>query len=152
VAQPTLDVLIERIWQKCEWQDDCLIFDGALAKGYGRIGYYDSGKQKVQQTHRLVWESVHGPIEDELTIEHGCTTRACQNIEHMELMTRGDNSRAGAGRNPTVIANRAKARCPQGHPYDQENTYRPPSGGRYCRTCGRAATKRWRESLVLTSP
>lgn len=131
---------------KCRWSGECLIFEGALARGYGRLGYYvRPGKQVVEQAHRLVWESVHGPIPDGLTVEHECFTRACQNVDHMTLLTRGDNSRAGAGRNSTVIANRAKTRCPQGHPYDEANTYTPPSGGRYCRTCGRAATRAWRE-------
>lgn len=41
--------------------------------------------------------------------------------------------------------NRAKTHCPYGHPYDEENTYRPPSGGRFCRACGREAQRRWRQ-------
>lgn len=63
----------------------------------------------------------------------------------MELVTRGENSRRGAGNNPTVIVNRAKTHCPRNHPYTPENTYTPPTGGRYCRICGREKTRRWRE-------
>lgn len=148
MANPDLATKVERIWNKTRWVGDCLIFEGALAKGYGRLGYYAGpGKQVVEQTHRLVWESVHGPIPDDQTIDHvadRCGNRACQNVEHMEVVSRGENARRGADFNSTVISNRAKTHCPKGHPYDEENTYSPPSGGRFCRECGRAATKAWR--------
>lgn len=36
----------------------------------------------------------------------------------------------------------AKTHCPQGHPYDQENTYRHPRGDRQCRTCIRARRRK----------
>lgn len=32
---------------------------------------------------------------------------------------------------------RMKTHCPQGHPYDNENTYISPKGDRRCRTCNR---------------
>lgn len=35
-------------------------------------------------------------------------------------------------------AGRRKTECPQGHPYDDENTYVAPSGKRQCKTCRRA--------------
>jgi hypothetical protein len=36
----------------------------------------------------------------------------------------------------------AKMHCPQGHPYDEANTYRKPSSpnSRQCRTCARQAS------------
>jgi hypothetical protein len=151
MANPSMAELADRVLSKCEpapcpiegWSD-CLIFTGAKAKGYGRVGHYVSGGgQKVYQSHRVVWMAVRGPIPTALTIEHGCTVRACQNLEHMELMTLGDNTRAGAERNPIVLANRAKTHCPRNHPYDEENTYIQPDGGRYCRACGRERTLRW---------
>ncbi len=38
-------------------------------------------------------------------------------------------------------ANRAKTECPQGHPYDDANTYTAPSypSKRRCRTCLKAS-------------
>lgn len=39
--------------------------------------------------------------------------------------------------------NSVKTHCPLGHPYDAENTYNIPSGGRGCRVCNRIATKKY---------
>ena len=36
----------------------------------------------------------------------------------------------------------AKTHCPQGHPYDQANTYVGPRGDRQCRACGRERAAR----------
>jgi hypothetical protein len=138
--------MYQRVMERTERRGDCLIFTGALARGYGRIRNYETGG--VEQAHRVVYEEEVGPIPDGLTIDHvqeRCTSRACVEVRHMEVVTRGENTRRGAGNNPTVIANRAKTHCPQGHPYDEANTYRPPNGSRYCRTCIAAQTKAWRE-------
>lgn len=40
---------------------------------------------------------------------------------------------------------RPKTHCPHGHPYDDGNTYISPTGGRFCRTCGRRATRIYRD-------
>ena len=45
---------------------------------------------------------------------------------------------------------RAKTHCPQGHPYDEANTYIHKHGHRYCRACGRAATARYRQRRQVT--
>lgn len=45
--------------------------------------------------------------------------------------------------------NAAKTHCPKGHPYDDENTYVRPDGGRECKKCARQRT---RERRKLTRP
>jgi hypothetical protein len=42
--------------------------------------------------------------------------------------------------------NAAKTHCPQGHPYDEANTYRNSKGGRECRTCIRARQQQRRKT------
>lgn len=39
--------------------------------------------------------------------------------------------------------NSKKQRCPQGHLYSEENTYRNPQGHRECRQCRRLTKQRW---------
>jgi hypothetical protein len=56
------------------------------------------GKFKLRGTtliaHRYVWEHFHGPIEADLTVDHlNCPTRRCVNPDHMQLITRSENSR-----------------------------------------------------------
>lgn len=131
----------ERVMERTSSDGECLVFHGATAKGYGLIR--DTGTGKNLAVHRVVYEAEVGPIPEGMTIDHLCFNRACVNVRHMEVVTRGENARRAAHRNPIATANLAKTHCPQGHPYDEENTYTPPSGGRYCRTCGRAATKAW---------
>lgn len=69
----------------------CLVWLGCLnSKGYGCIG---DGSGGVVLTHRMVWEEQHGSIPDGLTIDHRCLEKRCLNTAHMELVTRGENSR-----------------------------------------------------------
>lgn len=44
------------------------------------------------------------------------------------------------------IANAAKTHCPAGHVYDEANTYVAPDGRRYCRSCRRGVTRRYRKA------
>jgi len=41
----------------------------------------------------------------------------------------------------TPPAMKDRTHCPQGHPYDEKNTYWRPGGGRACKECCRARTK-----------
>lgn len=120
----------------------CQLWTGYLTdQGYGKLG--------GRLVHRLAWELVNGPVPDGLTLDHLCHTlvcaggptcphRRCINVRHMTPATRGDNARRGQSGTHQKI----KTNCPQGHEYTPENT-RVYRGGRYCRTCGREATRRW---------
>lgn len=97
------------------------------ADGYGTLG--------VKMAHRAVYERLVGPIPDGLELDHLCKNRACVNVQHLEPVTRGENiARSDVGR-----ANRRKTHCPHGHVFDG----RQVDGRRYCKTCKRAATRRW---------
>jgi len=69
-----------------------------------------------------------------------CRNRACCNPAHLEPVTRAENVRRGMGGANWA----AKTHCPQGHPYDDENTYVNPRGSRNCRTCATESAKRYR--------
>lgn len=111
---------------------DCLIFYGALERGYGRV---DVGSKHLR-VHRLVWELSTGvPIPDGQTIDHLCRVRSCINVAHMEVVTPEENSRR-ARRTP---AGARPSTCVNGHEYTAENTLIDRnSGSRRCRECKRA--------------
>jgi len=123
---------------------DCVLWQGWLdSKGYGRIER-DYG-ERTYWVHRLAYESVSGPIPDTYHVHHKCGNRACVNPEHLEALSRNEH-RLRHTENPLnqrIAEQEAKTHCPQGHPYDEVNTYKTPHGSRQCRTCNRATTKRY---------
>lgn len=121
----------------------CIIWTGSTSEGYGRIG--DSGANK--QTHRVVYETLIGPIPAGLQLDHLCHTesatcaggvqclhRRCVNPLHLEPVTVPENNRRSL--NP-INKNILKTHCAQGHEYTKENTYRASTGQRVCRECQR---------------
>lgn len=77
----------------------CLVWRAAPDGADGSYGYtYYKGKRVV--VHRLAWEAEHGPISGGLTIDHvrgrGCIYKRCINLDHLELVSRSENSRRGA--------------------------------------------------------
>jgi hypothetical protein len=84
-------------------------------------------------------ELIVGPIPEDREIDHLCRVRNCVNPEHLEIVTKGENLRRGwEARRALVIE------CRRGHPFNDENTYLPPRGGRECRTCRREVLRRFR--------
>lgn len=71
-----------------EWQDDCLIWTGAVHdNGYGIIW---TGK-RLMRAHRWAYEQEHGPIERSTDVDHICGNRLCCNIDHLRVATRKQN-------------------------------------------------------------
>ena len=105
------------------------------SEGYSRIRV--GGRAGSDEYgHRLSWERNVGPIPDDLVVDHLCKNRACINIEHLELVTREENS----SRNPQSQI----TECVHGHAYTPENTGRS-KGWRYCRQCNRDRVKRYND-------
>jgi hypothetical protein len=49
------------------------------------------------------------------------------------------------GMSSITAQNAEKQTCPQGHPYDEENTYFDSRGSRHCRTCRREHQRAFRQ-------
>lgn len=117
----------------------CWLWTAQLDKG----GY---GKVKLDgrpwMAHRAAYTLLVGPIPAGLTLDHLCRVRNCVNPDHLEPVTLKENLMRG--RTPAAL-NSAKTACPQGHPYDEHNTYRW-RGRRMCKKCQRASTRRWRQA------
>jgi len=123
----------------------CILWTGATdTTGYGRkrVG------AKFDMAHRAVYETEVGPIPKGFSIDHLCHTadagclggracphRQCVNVLHLEPVSRRTNLLRGRG---FPGENARKTHCPQGHPYDEANTYRDHGGHRHCRACARA--------------
>lgn len=111
--------------------DECWPWQrGRTGAGYG--AYKLEGRQEL--AHRLSYEIAKGPIPAGLVIDHLCRNRACQNPDHMEVVTNQEN----------MLRGRWLEVCKYGHPRTPENTYISPSGNRQCRLC----VLRWKRDWV----
>lgn len=124
----------------------CWMWQRSLIRGYGQIGWIEDGAPRRSLTHRAIYEATFGAIPDGLQIDHrchdpnacrparavDCPHRRCCNPSHLSLATTRENVLRGGG---FPADNLAKTECPQGHPYDDANTYVAPSGWRQCREC-----------------
>ena len=137
--------LATRFWTKAQIgaADDCWEWRGhRSAHGYGRINV----DGKVRQAHRIAYELAVGALPEGLVLDHLCRNRACVNPAHLEPVTNRENILRGVG---ASAQHARKTHCPQGHPYDEANTYYVSSGKRECRICRRvtntACRRRYRE-------
>lgn len=129
--------VIDRVRTKVEpGPNDCVLSTYSTnSKGYARVHWGDDGVSLIAYCHRIAWEAVHGPIPDDLTVDHTCHTRNCVNVDHLRLLSRRVNA--------TLNGQAFKTHCPQGHSYDETNTrlLRSPNG-RFRRDCRRCHNKR----------
>lgn len=133
-----LERLARRIQARSKQDGECMIWQGALngppeapRYGYGVIGFTDDGKYRRAMVHRVMYEWLVGPIPGGLVLDHLCRRHACWTPEHLEPVTRRENTERGM---PHRDLNE---RCRYGHRYTAENTYTPPGkpNRRQCRAC-----------------
>jgi hypothetical protein len=140
--------LPDRFWSKVQPcpMSGCWIWTGAIneSTGYGIVtrGTRSQGRTSV---HRHAYETLVGPIPQELVSDHKCRVRVCCNPQHIEPVTQQVNTLRGDARF-NGEKNRIKTHCPQGHAYDAANTY-THRGKRYCRECVRQNTRARRAQL-----
>jgi len=118
----------------------CWLWNGSKSStGYGQIWVPGKTRQesRLAQAHRFTFEMFRGEIPRGYQIDHLCRCRNCVNPNHLEPVTQQENIRRGEGGQQWA----AKTHCPNGHPYDRENTYKY-KGSRFCRECQRIAARR----------
>lgn len=111
----------------------CWLWLGHTQKAGGYGVFADKGGKQVL-AHRWIYERLMGPIPEGKEIDHLCRVRRCVNPQHLEAVTRAENIRRGSA----PLFQISKTHCPQGHPYNRENTRINKAGGRVCRACTNA--------------
>jgi hypothetical protein len=112
--------------------------------GYGQFYLGEYCVPRSTTAHRVAYVLWVGPIAPAMTIDHDrsrCGGGICCNPAHLRQLPNELNAKDN-GQN-------LKTHCPQGHPYDQANTYISPRGDRRCRTCARNRYLPTKENRVL---
>lgn len=94
----------------------------------------------VPKIHQLVLLAFVGPYPEGMEVRHLDGDPANNRLDNLRYGTRSENmyDRVRHGNHP----NANKTHCPEGHPYDAENTYVYPGNGRRgCRVCIKAHAK-----------
>ena len=113
----------------------CWVWTGGLADGYGVF----SIKNRQHKAHILSYTWAKGEIPEGYERDHLCRNPPCVNPDHLEAVTGPENMLRGMS---PWAKNARKTHCPQGHPYDEENTYHY-RGERHCRECARQRNRGW---------
>lgn len=72
----------------------CWQWIGAITpKGYGKLNVYCKVKRKTvsRWAHRVAYETLVGPIPDDMQVDHTCEHEGCINPNHFELVTNNEN-------------------------------------------------------------
>lgn len=129
--------IAERFWEKVRKSSGCWEWTAYRnALGYGAIAY---GKpRRPVLAHRVAWELTHGAAPSpDVEVCHRCDNPSCVRPDHLFLGSHRDNMLDMIAKGRRVAAMEKRTHCPQGHPYDEANTYRAKSGARLCRACHR---------------
>lgn len=122
----------------------CWLWVAAHAgEGYGKYTESIAGRSITHRAHRVVYETLRGPIPAGLVCDHLCRNRGCVNPAHIQLVTIGENVLRGDG--PTARYARGET-APCGHPYDYND-----GGSRRCRQCLRARERARRAAIRAAS-
>lgn len=118
-----------------------------MPNGYGRFRSGGNSPRGPEWglAHRWSWTLYRSPVSENLHLDHLCHTadslcpggaclhRRCVNPDHLEPVTPRENLLRSPLTRTSICA--ARTQCPQGHPYDEINTYTGPEGGRQCKIC-----------------
>ena len=108
---------------------------------YPKVRLSHLGRYESRTVHTLVAEAFIGPRPERAEVRHLDGDPTNNRVENLAYGSTRDNmlDRVRHGTDP----NRRKTRCPQGHPYSEENTYRTRTGKRQCRACNREYARRY---------
>src|ERR1700744_226138 len=85
--KPAIVRLMERVAKR---DSGCWEWTGCIVGGYGQMRD-DAPESRVNETHRIAWRELRGPIPPEFTIDHLCENKICVNQDHLEPVTSAEN-------------------------------------------------------------
>lgn len=95
-----------------------------ITKGYGVVKMAG----KMIMVHRVIWQQANGLIPEGLQIDHICRNTRCCNVEHLRVVTPGENT---LGSNNMAARYARRENCDKcGGPFSYF-----PNGIRYCKPC-----------------
>jgi hypothetical protein len=111
--------------------------------GYLKInGVRADGVRRDFKVHQLVLHAFVGPPAPDQVTRHLDGDPKNNRLSNLCWGTRKENSADTARHGRLYRAQSDFTHCPQGHPYDEVNTYRKPNGHRDCRACRAEASRR----------
>ncbi|AOE44967.1 HNH endonuclease [Gordonia phage Twister6] len=122
-----------------------VLVGGRLPSGHRYVNLRRPGAPRARSTlvHQMVAEAFIGPRPAGSEVRHFDGNPDHNHASNLRWGTRSEQRRDDV-RNGVHLHAR-KTHCPRNHPYDEENTYRPPTGGRECRACRTESRRRHEE-------
>jgi len=100
---------------------ECIPGGHINVQGYARVV---AGHARWQLAHRAAWIDAHGEIPDGKELHHVCGTKACVNVDHLELVTHREHGQRHLA-------------C------DHDERYISVQGWSRCRECDRIRQRRY---------
>ena len=113
---------------------------------YRTVDLYRDGDRKPRKVHLIIAEVFLGERPSGMEVCHRNDDKSDNRAENLYHGTHADNMRdtVDNGLHPQA----GKAFCVNNHEFTPENTYWRPTGGRACKECGRAASRRYAARLA----
>ncbi len=118
-------------------ENGCLIWNGYCLKGYPQTNIRGASRL----VHRVLYFVNHGPIPEEMQIDHSCDNTKCLNIDHLRLATAKENTLRST--NPCAAHSR-KQLCIHGHEFDGTRVDKKGHICRVCKTCEREGRRAYK--------
>jgi hypothetical protein len=140
----------DRVMARLDTSGECWEDTGVPPGERAKVQGQRDGVRYTTSSYRVVYERLVRPLGDDEALHHLCLNRRCCNPAHLLPCTTAENNAFDTWKVPPKgEANRAKTHCVNGHPFDEENTWRTTNGRgnqvRVCRQCKRDVKRRARE-------